>query len=526
MTASRRRSQGVAGVAHTVTALGSWKTSLLVVTLSWLWRHRLAVALTLVAAMVFLSTGSPLAGAAVLVLGAGAALYLRRPASSHWWDHDNLSTALVDAGVLRRDKDGALPTLSYRGKPVHTDHGTTVAVGLPQAKCLGDVAGRHGSLAAALRAPVARLEVTQDVGDPANVVRIRVGQGVPKGVTATVVTAERTRWHDPVRIGADTRGEAVMMDLDQHNTLATGMMGYGKTRFARIPLSHSLLDPDATVYALDGKGSRKDYGDCRDLCAQFVSGGDETAVEDTFAMFREVFGLIRARNAADDGRTWPGVLLLLEEYQDVRAEASKAQRADLDIMLARIERMGRAVSVHTLICTQRPTVDDVPANARNIIDQRFLMKCRNIQDAILTLGEAPGLPLPTKVREGIYANAAGMRSVPIVDGFTDEQWRAVCKRARKLREAVPALESAGEWRGSGSPVVAEVVSILHVVNPKGLTASELHERLSPDAQAVAVTPRGVGLILSTEPDRVVRGHVGSARVWRLPEAGDQSASLP
>jgi DNA segregation ATPase FtsK/SpoIIIE-like protein len=84
-----------------------------------------------------------------------------------------------------------------------------------------------------------------------------------------------------------------------------------------------------------------------------VSGVDEEAVDDTLGLLSDVLGIVRARNAA--GGQHPGVLLLLEELQDVRAAAARDQRDRLDTLLGRIVRMGRAVGVHVTVSTQRPT---------------------------------------------------------------------------------------------------------------------------------------------------------------------------
>ena len=68
---------------------------------------------------------------------------------------------------------------------------------------------------------------------------------------------------------------------------------------------------------------------------------------------------------------------LLEEFQDVRAAASKENRERLDSTLGRIVRMGRAVAVHVLVSTQRPTTDDLPAGTRNLLSQRVALMLRN-----------------------------------------------------------------------------------------------------------------------------------------------------
>lgn len=200
-----------------------------------------------------------------------------------WWHHDVLAPAMVSAGILRAPKDGERGrSLSYRGKPVHSDHGTTVIVGLPDARTLTDVATRREARAAALRVPSSALEVHQDKGDPANVVRMHVTAGTLTETAATVATAASTVWKEPVRIGCDSRGLPVELEMYEANTLVARRPGSGKTAVSRVLLAHTLLDPSTSVFLLDGKGSVADYGACRPLCARFVSGVDEDAVPDTF----------------------------------------------------------------------------------------------------------------------------------------------------------------------------------------------------------------------------------------------------
>jgi hypothetical protein len=275
----------------------------------------------------------------------------------------------------------------------------------------------------------------------------------------TVGKSARTDWREPVVIGRGEDG-LVTLDADEANTLIAGRPGSGKTSVARIVLAHYLLDPVASVYLLDGKGSRKDYGACRDLCARFVWGTDDTAIEDTLSMLWEVLDLVRARNAAFDGESEPvGVLVLLEEFQDVRASADKAVREDLDNVLGRIVRMGRAVGCHVLVSTQRPTTDDLPSGVRNLISQRLALMLRNGEDARIVLGSTPEIPLPTKRGEGLLCLATGTQAVRL-SHLTDTAWAAVCGRASSLRhpprsnDDVALDETAGQGRGA---ILADVV---------------------------------------------------------------------
>src|SRR4029079_3725073 len=130
-----------------------------------------------------------------------------------------------------------------------------------------------------------------------------------------------------------------------------------------------------------GKGSVDDSGACRAMCARFVNGTDEDAVPETLAMLAEVLQLVRKRNA--QGGQHPGALVLLEELQDVRAAGDRSQRAQLDETLGRIVRMCRAVGVHVLFATQRPSAEDLPTGTRNLLSQRVALMLRNGADASL-----------------------------------------------------------------------------------------------------------------------------------------------
>jgi hypothetical protein len=113
-----------------------------------------------------------------------------------WWSHRTLTGALTSAGILRAPRPDEPPlSLSYRGAPRHTDAGTTVVVGLPQARTVADVLARREALAAALRVPTAALSVSQEETDPAGVVRLQVAHGSrsPRGDDVTTDT-ETDEW--------------------------------------------------------------------------------------------------------------------------------------------------------------------------------------------------------------------------------------------------------------------------------------------------------------------------------------------
>lgn len=506
----------------------------------WAGRHWRLLGVLLAAVVVWVWLGTWFAAGLLVVCGllarrtrARGATPAKRP---RWWTPDHLSGAMVAAGVLRPtppNKKGqpTVPKLFYRGKPVRTDHGTTVVVGLPDARTLTDVLGRREALAAALRVPSSRLEVSQGEDDAAGTVRIHVAHGRPKETAATVATAEPTNWREPVRIGCDSRGVPVHLETFEHNTLIAGRPGSGKTVTSRIELSHFLLDPSTAIYVLDGKGSVDDYGACRRMCARFVSGTDEDAVPGTLAMLTEVLDEVRRRNTVGGGATHPGILVLLEELQDVRAGASKEQREQLDNILGRIVRMCRAVGVVVLISTQRPTVEDLPSGIRNLLSQRLVLMLRNGADAALVLGTAPGVALPSRRGQALFTNGGPV--VPVaLDRLTDEAWVKVCQRAERLRapsqmdadtREFPALSAVPSRQPAMEPLIEAVVAVLANADPRGISASQLHAAL-PEWVQETYTSTSLGMALARHSKTVERAHLGSARVWRLTSAGRSDAA--
>lgn len=499
----------------------NWRLALPLAAGAWMWHHWRGVGSVLLALLILAATDQPvLAGFALLLI---YGLVKWRPMKkAGWWDHDTLSTAFVAAGTLRKEGD-ALPTLSYQGKVEHTEHGDAATVGLPQAKGLDDVNPRR--LAAALRVPANRLAVSQDEDHAANVVTVYVGKATKTATPATIADAARAEWSAPVRIGFNPQGEPIELATSEHNTLVAGRPGSGKTSLSRIILAHYLLDPATRIFLLDGKGSTDDYGTARPMCEQFVSGTDDGAVPDTLAMLTDVLDVVRSRNAL--GGDHPGVLLLLEEFQDVRAAAGRDQRDQLDRTLGRIVRMGRAVSVHVLVSTQRPTTDDLPAGTRNLLSQRVALMLRNGQDAALVLGLTPQLALPKRRGQALFTDGGPVVGAEL-DRLTDDAWRKVCKRAAALRGDTapfrPTLVALPSVRDGG--VVGEVREILAANGPT--TTATLHSLLTDETRASVGDVRDLGLLMGQCPEfeRAPRtGEHRNARPWQLVEAPEQSARV-
>lgn len=502
--------------------------------LTWRW----AATLTYLCAWLPLLAGyGPPLSHLVALAGLGLCEWLLRtpppgPVTVAWWAHARLQHALVAAGVLKADPP---PTLRYRGRPVTDEHGTTVTLALPAGSTWEDVQKRRTQLASALDVPERRLAVTHDPAAPANAVTLWVGLEHTRGVTVSpLADTALTCWRDPLRIGVDARGGQVQLLTDEQNTLVGGKPGMGKTSMVRLLLAHYLLDPSTVLYGLDGKGSRKDYAAVAPLCARWVWGTDDDPAADTLALLHEVLGVVRYRNQHsrdEPAGGWPGVLVLLEELQDVRAGASDAQRDELDVLLGRIIRMGRAVAVHLVFSTQRPSVEDIPSGVRNLVTQNLALVLRNGADTALVLGLAPGLALPARRGEALLATPAGVDPVEL-DLLDLPAFEAVCARAARARAHVPHLPLPVEpgvslVKGAGSPdpcpLADPLTEAVHSLLEVGATKASVLMELLPE-QLRPANATALGKALAAMPG-LQRTRVGKDAAWQLDPSRTSRAPL-
>ncbi len=446
-------------------------------------------------------------------------VYVRCPAPAvEWWAERTLAPALVAAGIIRTRAGEPAPALSRRGQPVRDERGTAVTITLPPGVAAVEVEGKRVNLASALGVPARLLVVRHDPDDPANVVTLWVGFPQSAGSAASPLAAvERTSWADPVRIGCDEQGRPVTLQTAEQSSLVAGIPGAGKSSVCRIIVGHYLSDPAAQVYALDGKGSL-DYAAAVPSFTRFVSGTSEEAPAELVAMLAEVLETVRARNNA--GEVGPGLLLLLEELQDVRAAAGKRTTEQIDNLAGRIIRMGRAVGVHVLISTQRPSVEDVPSGVRNLITQRLCLMVRNPADAGLVLGTAPTLPLPTRRGEALLTTPASTRAVQL-DLLDAAGWSAVVSRAGAARTSI-TVQRVGQFDptvhgGAQFDPFGEAVRGLLRDGP--LTATQMYAWLPAELQQGSVV--GLGRALAQLPD-VERGWAGKSPAWRLTAPRDSA----
>ena len=442
-------------------------------------------------------------GVAVLTVGLvllGGGVKVRRD-DPRWWAHARLLSALAGTGAVPATVDGQRTTLRYLGAPVVDERGTSVVVALPGSAVVSDLTRRHERIAAALGVPTERLRIGGVADRPANVARLWVGSGRPVAVPP-VTLPEATRWRDPVRVGTTATGAPVTLRLHEESTLIGGLPGRGKTSLARLIAAHAMLDPTVGLYVIDAKGGR-DWNAARPAAAALVHGADDGDVREALDLLRHLLALVRQRNAEGGA---PIGLLVVDEPQELRAAASKRQREEIDDLLARLPRLGRAAGLHVLLATQRPTSEGIPTSVRAVVSQRVALATRSEAEAAYILGHAPTGPLPRERGEAIVATTTEADRAAMLAYLDDAAWAEVTARAPRREPLDLAPESA-----EVDPLLAAVADVLREAEGGEATPATVLDALPPEVRPA--TPAALGKALGALG--VTSRASGKRRVYRL-----------
>ena len=365
-------------------------------TLSW-WRGELAFALPVLAGMWWIGgTRHPLLAFAVPP-GLIIALRLMPPVRRR------LDDALRRGAARRRWYRGchvaALPVFDRRPSP-HVLKAKLVPAGdvldvlVPYGTAVADLEAGRDVLAAALHAR--DVTVTRDPSN-ARRARVLVARSDPLGDGGAVgwptADASRLSLWDPIPVGIGEDGDPVTVNLVERNLLLGGEPGAGKSVAMSLLVATAALDPDVTLWLLDGK--RVELATWNG-CARFAVGPDlgealgvlRSLQLDMDRRYDELLARRLRKVTRDSGLALQ--VVVVDELAFYLNVGDRKQRQEFAELLRDLVARGRAAGVIVIAATQKPSVDIIPSALRDLFGFRWAMCCSTpaASDTILGQGWA------------------------------------------------------------------------------------------------------------------------------------------
>lgn len=270
-----------------------------------------------------------------------------------------------------------------------------------------------------------------------------VGIEVPniKAATVRISSILQTReWQEATSpltfvIGKDISGSPVLGDLDRMpHLLVAGQTGSGKSVMINSILTSLLYrnsPADLKLILVDPKQVElKPYDDIPHLLTPVITEPEKciSALKWTVAeMERRYRALseVHRRNIAEYNNLkkeegMPYIVVVIDELSDLMMAAAR----DVESLVVRIAQKARAVGIHLVLATQRPSVDvitglikaNVPAriaftttsqvDSRTIIDQVGAEKLLNSGDMLITTADNPK---PRRVQAALIEDAEALK---------------------------------------------------------------------------------------------------------------------
>jgi hypothetical protein len=382
---------------------------------------------------------------------------------------------MLDGGVVPTVKDGRQPKIGERlGKPKRDEYGISQKFRINGSTA--EAVQKKADLLAGLCGQPARLfKVEHDPSDPPNVFTIWLGDKSRGKEPVLAQVPDEANFHEPFRIGQTRAGRVILAMIFEFNTLVGGIPGMGKTSVVRQFILHALLDPEGQVFLVDGKGSKKDYRDAEHAYTGYVDGNDDDAIDQVEALLNHVHDLVNEANSND---TRLRLLLVLDEWQDIRSGADKDQLKRIDTLIIRIHKKGRATGMHLLLATQRASAVSIPTEMRSLFRQALAFRQKNGTDYGMVLGHAPTETAPMSPGEAIVSGDEG-QVFGSIDLLSQEQWVEATHRLRRRDSVELVVETESD------PVAQEVRRAAQSLTEERITPSALWEAIDVNRVAEA-----------------------------------------
>ena len=460
----------------------------------------------------------------------------------------DLITAFVKAGIIKAEQVEETHTV---GGLREDGPGWTATVELPRGVEAVAATSKIGALASALRIKNQRIEMVADTGEDGHDGRVRLWVansdrpfGTEKNRSVLVDAPSWNFWKDGIPLGVDARGLRQFMNLLWSSLLIGGLMGYGKSYFARLIAAAAALDPSVRIVVLTGK-SGPDWAPLKHVADKYIAGNSPATIREGLSLIEDLIsemdtkgqelerlfeedpatvpeGKITPEMVAADPRMGP-VLLVVDELQELLDGAAMLRvavdedDADLgdtgrggrtptrngkDVMVegfARYVRVSRAAGGMGLFVTQRPDANSVPTALREVCAKRASYRVKGDRSAKMVLGDdavnagaAPHMLTESSLGVLVLDQGGDAGHVTLkADVISVAEFRDICLRARDLRIAAGTLTGFAAAYGRVDPAETAARALL----------TDAVAVLDADGVDRARTDRLVELLKAAHPDR-------------------------
>ena len=315
-------------------------------------------------------------------------------------------------------------------------------------------------------------------------------------------------WTLPVGLGKDISGRAVFLDLaEMPHLLVAGTTGSGKSVMLNGLLTSLLLTTDprqVKMVLIDPKRVElSQFGKVPHLITPVVTDVKKAANALLWAVAEmerryevlERMGTRSLEGYNDRAETpMPYVVIVIDELADLMMQAA----AKVEDSIIRLAQKARAVGIHLVVATQRPSVDVITGMIKANIPSRIAFAVSSQVDSRVIM-DTPGAEALLGMGDMLYKPVSAMRPSRVQGAFISEG---------EVGEIVQV--SAASASGDASPSFVEEVT-QPKEDPK--QAEEPEDDLLPDAASFVVSTQQASVSAVQR-----RFRVGYSRAGRIIDA--------
>jgi S-DNA-T family DNA segregation ATPase FtsK/SpoIIIE len=246
--------------------------------------------------------------------------------------------------------------------------------------------------------------------------------------------AAKTEKALPLFLGKDISGSIVSVDLaEMPHLLVAGSTGSGKSVCINtmiLSLAYHLSPAVLRMIFIDPKiVELKLYNGIPHLLAPVITGpeGALKAMRYCIAEMERRYGLLDKsgcrsiksynKTAADKGAEHlPYLVVIIDEFADLMAVSGK----EMEAVIARLAAMSRAVGIHLVLATQRPSADVITGLIKSNIPSRIAFMVASMTDSRIII-DSPGAEKLLGKGDMLYCAAASPFPVRAQGAFVSEE---------------------------------------------------------------------------------------------------------